>query len=408
MKTNEQDLEMYQAALQLEYPWYVIRKEFDLNNGRLDIYLDFDRKGNFPCATCGTKNQPFYDIVVKERVWRHLDFWQYTSFLHAPLPRVRCEQCDKVKAASVSWSRPGSGFTELFEFRVLELVKEMPVNAAARIMREHDTRLWRTLRFYVDKELEKQDLSKVTKVAIDETSSKRGHQYVSLVVDIQQRKVIFATEGKDASTLKRFKAELETKNGAAEQIEEFCSDLSPAFIQGVKTHFPNANHTFDKFHILKLINEAVDEVRRQEQREIPELKRSRYVWLKNEKNLNVKQKEQLIRLKEMNLKTTKAYHLKLAFQDFWTRPALLADLYLQEWYNWAVRSRLEPMVQVAKTIKHHKQGILQWFQSKITNGLLEGINSLVQAAKRKARGYRTIQNLMTMIYLIAGKLEIAK
>src|SRR5690606_20098436 len=126
------------------------------------------------------------------------------------------------------------------------------------------------------------DLSHIKAAAIDETSAKRGHQYISLVMDLNQGKVGYVTEGKDASTLARFKDRLKDKGGDAQQIKTFCSDLSPAFIQGVQEHFPHAAHVFDKFHVMKLLNTALDEVRRQEQKNRPELKKSRYVWLKNE------------------------------------------------------------------------------------------------------------------------------
>lgn len=155
---------------------------------------------------------------------------------------------------------------------------------------------------------------------------------------------------------------------------------------------------------MKMANETVDKVRRQEQREHPELKNSRYLWLKNENKLTVKQKEQLVRLKDMNLQTGRAYRLKLAFQDFWKQNAVLADVYLDHWYQWAIRSRIQPMVEFAQSIRRHEAGILQWFIAKVSNGVLEAINSLVQAAKAKARGYRTQKNLIAMVYMIAGKL----
>jgi transposase len=242
---------------------------------------------------------------------------------------------------------------------------------------------------------------------MDETSSKRGHNYVSLFVDLEGPKVLFATEGKDASTVKRFKQDLTDHNGAPEAIEEMCSDMSPSFISGVENCFPNAYLTFDKFHIMKIINEAVDEVRRQEQKDRPELFRTRYIWLKNLENLKPFQTETLeeLTVKKLNLKTSRAYHIKLNFQELFNQPAENAEAYLKKWYFWATHSRLEPIKEAAYTIKRHWNGVLRWFQSSVNNGILEGINSLIQAAKARARGYRTTQNLITMIYLIGGKLN---
>lgn len=184
-----------------------------------------------------------------------------------------------------------------------------------------------------------------------------------------------------------------------------CCDMSPAFIKGVREQFPDAKLTFDKFHIMKIINEAVDEVRRQEQKDRPELAKSRYIWLKNRDNLKQSQINTLEKLtvRKLNLKTSRAYHIRLNLQELFSQPPETAETFLKKWYFWATHSRLEPMKEAAQTIKRHWVGVLQWFKSQINNGILEGINSLIQAAKAKARGYRTTKNLIAMIYLIGGK-----
>lgn len=199
------------------------------------------------------------------------------------------------------------------------LAKEMPVKAVAHIIKEHDTRLWRILDHYVHEAREEADFSSVSQVGVDETSSKRGHNYVSLFVDLEVPKVVFATEGKDASTLTRFKEDLSAHGGDAKAIQEICCDMSPAFISGVEQNFPQAELTFDKFHVLKVINKAVDEVRRQEQQDCTELKNTRYMWLKNPKNLTIKQTATLenLQVKKLNLKTMRAYHIRLNFQELW-------------------------------------------------------------------------------------------
>jgi transposase len=159
---------------------------------------------------------------------------------------------------------------------------------------------------------------------------------------------------------------------------------------------------------MRLINQAVDEVRRQEQKQRPELTGSRYVWVKNPDQLTAKQIEisDRLHLPRLHLKTVRAYHMRLAFQDLWTVSRRRAEAFLTEWYYWATHSRLEPMIEVARTIRKHWSGILNWFETYISNGVLEGINSLIQAAKAKARGYRSTRNLIAMAYLIAGKLDL--
>jgi transposase len=260
----------------------------------------------------------------------------------------------------------------------------------------------------VEKARGEQDYSQVSTIGVDETSSKRGHNYITVFVDMDKSKVLFATPGKDAATLKAFEEDLEAHGGCAEQIKQACCDMSPAFIRGIEDTFENSSITFDKFHIVKVINEALDEVRRIEQKTRPELKKTRFAWLKNPQNLTVKQQAviETLNVPKLNLKTAKGYQIKLTFQELYHQPKHQAEKFLKRWYFWATHSRLQPMIEAARTIKRHWDGVLAWFESGITNGVLEGINSLIQAAKAKARGYRSTRNLITMVYLIAGKLNL--
>lgn len=399
------DTDLFQLALGLTPPWQVLTSEFDPNEKRLDIRLDFPRGSTFICPQCGQADLKAYDTV--EKTWRHLNFFQHETYLSARVPRTKCNKCG-THLVNVPWARPESGFTLLFEAMIMTLAKSMPVKTIAGFVNEHDTRLWRILNYYVDTSREKADHSQVKHVGMDETSRRRGHNYVSLFVDLDGPRVLFATNGKDASTVKRFKQDLVDHGGDPAAIAEMCCDMSPAFISGVEAQFPKAHLTFDKFHVMKILNEAVDHVRREEQKERPELlSKTRYLWLKNQHNLKSSQLDWLehLTVKKLNLKTSRAYHIRLNFQEFYKQPAAVAEAFLKKWYFWATHSRLEPIKEAAYTIKRHWSGILRWFTSKINNGILEGINSLIQAAKARARGYRTQRNLITMIYLLAGKLK---
>lgn len=389
-------------ALGLIPPWQVESCEFDPERKRIDIMINFRHGGTFVCPECGKEELKAYDTELKS--WRHLNFFQHEAYLTGRVPRVKCSQCG-IRMVDVPWSRSSSGFTLLFESMIMILAKAMPVKTIGSFVNEHDTRLWRIIHHYVDKGRSGADYSQVKKVGFDETSSKRGHNYVSLFVDLKGPRVLFATEGKDSSTVERFKQDLIEHSGCAENIGQMCCDMSPAFIKGVREQFPDAKLTFDKFHIMKVINEAVDEVRRQEQKDRPELAKSRYLWLKNRDNLKQSQINTLEKLtvRKLNLKTSRAYHIRLNFQELFNQPPKTAETFLKKWYFWATHCRLEPMKEAAYTIKRHWDGVLQWFKSQINNGILEGINSLIQAAKAKARGYRTTKNLIAMIYLIGGK-----
>jgi transposase len=397
------DTTLMQQALGLTPPWTVVRSDFDTEAGRLDVEIDFTPGSRFACPNCGAADCPAYD--TQRKTWRHLNFFQHQAYLHARVPRVRCETCG-IRQVNVPWARPDSGFTLLFEAMVMTMVSAMPVKAVARIVDEHDTRLWRVVHHYVDEGRARADASEVSRVAIDETAARRGHDDITLFVDIDQARVLFATEGKDAATVAAFAEDLAAHGGNPAAVEEVCIDMSPAFIKGVAESLPEAAVTFDKFHAVKIINDAVDQVRRAEQKQQGVLRGTRYIWLRNPDTLSERQRTTLESLPTRHLKTARAYQIRLAFQELYDQPSEAAASYLKKWYFWATHSRLEPVIDAAHTVKRHWDGILRWFNSKIANGLIEGINSLVQAAKAKARGYRSTRNLKAMIYLVTGKLDL--
>ncbi len=398
------DTTLMQMALGLTPPWTVTGSAFDAKAGRIDVQIDFPPGSRFSCPSCGAADCHAYD--TERRTWRHLNFFQHQAYLNARVPRVRCEACG-IKTVTVPWARPDSGFTLLFEAMVMTMVSAMPVNAVARMLGEHDTRLWRVVHHYVDAARARMDASNVTRVAIDETAAQRGHNYITLCVDIDQARVLFATEGKDASTIAAFADDLTAHGGNPDAIAEVCIDMSPAFIKGVGESLPKAAITFDKFHAVKIINEAVDDVRRAEQKGQSLLRGTRYIWLRNQATLSERQRATLEALPMRHLKTGRAYQIRIAFQDLYDQPSTeAATTYLKKWYFWATHSRLDPIVEAAHTVKRHWHGILRWFDGKIANSLIEGINSLVQAAKAKARGYRSLRNLKAMVYLLAGKLDL--
>lgn len=398
--------QLFALALGLSEPWYVASLEFSPKEKLLQIGIDFRRGGTFTCPECSTAGCKAYD--TEQREWRHLNFFQHQTILGARVPRIDCSGCG-VRPVNTPWARPGSGFTLLFEALILAMAPHMPVAAIARLVGEHDTRLWRIIHHHVDEARGARDDSDVRRLSIDETSSRRGHEYVSLFVDIDKRRVLFATEGKDSSTVERFREDMIDHAGDPDQIKEVCVDMSAAFIKGVRDSLPEAVPTFDKFHVIQLLSKAVSDTFRAEKDDHPELKGQRYALLRNPETMN---DEQLafasdLLLRRTHLQSARALHLKLAFQDFYYQPANQAEAYLKRWCSWAQRSRVPAMVKLARTIREHWDGVLRWFTSQINNGLIEGINSLVQAAKAKARGYRTSRNLITMIYLIAGKLELS-
>ncbi len=396
--------DLFQEALGICPPWEVTALKFSVQEGRLDITIDFPRGSTFPCPDCGAKGAKAYDTQQEE--WRHLNFFQYGSYLHARVPRVSCPQVCGIKRIEVPWARPGTGFTLLFETYIMALMQEMPVAAVARLIGEHDTRLWRIMHHYIDQARSNLDFSQVSRIGVDETSSRKGHNYISLFFDMDEKRLLFGTQGKDQETVRAFSQDLVAHQGDPESIDQVCCDMSPAFIAGVQEHFPEASITFDRFHIMKIMGNAVDQVRREESKGTDVLKRTRYLWLKNPCNLTPRQRQMMETLSHHNLKTSRAYQIRLTLQELFTHPTREAgEAFLKRWYFWATHSRLQPVIEAAKTIKRHWEGILNWFDSGLTTGFLEGINSLIQAAKARARGYRTSRNIIAISYLIAGKLD---
>ncbi len=414
---------VFGAALGLVAPWTVTAVEFDREAGRLDIGVGFARGSRFACPVPGCAQSSCAAHDTLDKTWRHLDFFQHQAYLHASVPRADCPE-HGVHLIEVAWARPGSGFTLLFEAALLPYAQYMAVAPLAAMAGEHDTRVWRVLEHHVNTARAGLDFSAVTDIGMDETSARRGHDYVSIFMDLTARRVVFATEGKDAATVEAFADDLGAHGGTpGTPIQRVTCDMSPAFIKGIREHLATAaavddvtgttmaGHVpqivFDRFHVVAKANDAVDEVRRAEAKTRPELRRSRYVWLKNDANLTTAQRKQLVWLSRpsMGLATTRAARWRDDFNGFYDQPtAEAAQAYLKRWCYGAKRSRLEPIKAFVRMVESHWDGIMAWADHRLTNGLLEGTNSLIQSAKRRARGYHSTDKMITVIYLTAGKL----
>jgi transposase len=398
---------IFKQALHINDPWFIKAINFDEENKRLDIQIDFKRGAKFSPLDEPDKSYTAYDSV--EKTWRHLNFFEHECYLHARVPRVKNGD-GKVKLISPPWSGVVKGFTLLFEALIIQLCQAMPVHSVAKIAGVTDHKIWRILDLYVEKAKVNENFSEVNSIGVDETSVAKGHDYISLFVDLNKKRVIHISDGKGSETVTDFVEVFESKEGKAENVKDVSCDMSRAFIKGVRENLPEAKITFDKFHILKIINEGVDKVRRAEAINNPLLKGARYVFLKNESNLTAKQKQKKeeLSLAKLNLKSVRAMNIRETFQQIYSAKSPDEfELLLKKWYGWITRCQLSEMVKVGKTIKRHWDGILRWKESKINNGLLEGLNSILQAAKRKARGYKK-QHFKTIAYLLTGKLNLSQ
>jgi len=399
---------LFTKALKLESPWAIKKIDFQEGEGVIKVFVDFPRGSVFCCSACG-KWAKAYDTTEKE--WRHLNFFQYACYLVVRVPRTDCPD-DGILQIEVPWARDGADFTFLFESFAMTLVREMPVNKVSQIIKVDDNKLWRMMQYYTETAREREDYSSVKQIGVDETSKAKGHDYVSLFVDLAKKRTIFVAEGKGSETMTAFVKDFEERHGNPQDITDVSIDMSPAFIKGVEENLPNAAITFDKYHIMKIINAAVDSVRKAEAKEQYLLRGQKYLFLKNRDNLTEAQRKTLNTIESMpriNLKTLRAYHIRENFQEIYKEETQEGfERALKKWYFWATHSRIEEIKEAAKTIKRHWSGVLRWYVSRINNGILEGLNSLVQAAKAKARGYRTFKNLKTIIYMLTGKLDYTK
>jgi len=398
---------IFQTALHIEAPWFIKSIDFNEAKKRLDIQIDFKRGAKFSPQDEPDKSYSAYDTV--EKTWKHLNFFEYECYLNARVPRVKNDE-GKTRLITPPWNGVVKGFTLLFEALIIQLSQAMPVHSVAKIVGTTDHKIWRILDLYVEKAKANEEFSEITSIGMDETSVAKGHDYISLFVDLNKKRVIHISDGKGSDTVENFVEVFESKEGKATNIKDVSCDMSPAFIKGVKENLPEAQITFDKFHILKIINAGVDKVRRAEAIDNPLLKGTRYIFLKNDSNLTEKQRQKKTELciANLNLKSVRAMNIRETFQQIYLADTLAEfERLLKKWYGWITRCQLPPMLKVAKTIKRHWDGVLRWKESLINNGILEGLNSILQAAKRKARGYKKT-HFKTISYLLTGKLDLSQ
>ena len=412
--------DMFHELLGLGRDWEVYECSFDKTSGVISLRIR-ELPGlweHIRCPRCGQK-ATCYDHT-QELTWRHLNVFEYRCQISCRLPRGKCshDSCNHVFRVSAPWEGLSIHFTREFEAFALLLMREMPVKKAAEILGEQDTRLWRILHTHVNASRDQEDYSDVKAIGVDEMNIRKGHSYISVFADLYEKRVLYATEGKDARTWNRFSKDLLEHKGNQAAITLVSMDMSPAYQCGARTHCQQAQIVFDKFHVIKQVNEALDKVRRTEMRSwkggYETLKKSRWIWLKNPENLTLKEQIQIGKLQEKKLYTAKAYQMKLFLQDIYTQTTEeRARKKFRLWCRWVrfVNGRmkstiLNPMQKVAQMIENHLEGILAYWRSGTTNAFMEAINSVFSAIKRRARGFRSISYLINVLYFHFSKLHI--
>lgn len=402
---------LFTRFLHLEDPWKVSSVSINDDETRVDIRIVLKTIPEVKCK-CGTVMK-CYDM--REREWQHTDLFDMECHIHCQVPRMKCPECGKMELLDVPWASKGSGFTLLFESKSVDLMREMPVNSVGRFLRVTDKRLWRVLDAFVEKRMEGQDLSYLDSFYVDETACKRGHNYISIFVD-KDHNIVFVTDGNDSSTIKRFREHLESHGGKAENVKYICCDMGKGFESGIARQFPKAIVTYDRFHVMEHMTLAVDKARRDEWNRLRQsgrsidasnLKGQRFLLLKNNENLDDEQKEKVRLLMDSHKDVGTAYQMKESLRDTWEfKNRYDAANHLVTWLVAAKNTGLKALDDITGLVDNHFNEILNWFESGMSNGVMEGINSVIQAVKGRARGYRNWENLRTMCYLRGSSLCI--
>ncbi len=411
---------LFTSALGLQPPWVVEDVKLDTAQRHIDFEISC-RGAALACPVCGATAQPVHDRL--RRSWRHLDFFQFEAWLHCDVPRIACGACGKTTQMPVPWARAGSGFTAAFEALALALCRELPVRQAAALLRCKDKQLWRRIEHYVEQARALEDFSGVQIIGIDETSLRRGQNYITVVHDLDAKRLLFATEGRDHQTVLDFAADLRAHGADPAEVRHVCMDMSAAYAKGVALALPEAQISYDRFHVVSMAIEAMDQVRRAEMAEDAAavrqtlgggerktLKQLLWGMRRNPAGWSKGQLHAMHWLQRSTLKSARAWRLKMALREVYARArahnnAEQAGADLRAWLSWARRCRLEPFKKLAATLKERFDAVVRGMTDHRSNAFVEAMNGLLQQAKRAARGFRTSANFIAIAYLRMSKLK---
>lgn len=401
------ELTLYEAVFELDSDWCVEQIGFDHRKGEVSVHVTVDVFTDLKCPKC-SRISPRYD--KKPRRWRHLDTCQFITMIYADVPRINCRE-HGVLTLPVSWVETKSRFTKHFEARVIDWLLETSISAVGRQLSLSWNSIDGIMKRAVKRGMEKRKKMTVRSIGVDETSFRKGHDYVTVVTN-QDGCVLAVEEDRTKESLGRFYNTL-TKH-QKENLESISMDMYIAYVHTTLEEIPNAETkiAFDKFHIATYLSKAVDTVRKMERREqtrdtLKKLKGTRFLWLKNSNNLNKDQIDLINEFSEIAKKTGRAWALKeyaMSLSGYTSRG--WAEAAWTKWYNWAIRSRLQPMKTVAKMIKEHLWGIINAIVLNADNAMAESVNSKIKILKIKSRGYRNKERFRTAILFHYGGLDL--
>ena len=383
------DIEFFAKLLSLKKPWKVERVSLSQEEKEINVWLQHRRRAEFTCPECRLP-LPIYDHVATRR-WRHLDHGECRTWLHARIPRVYCLE-HGARQAAVPWTLPGSRFTLPFERHAIDVLLETDVLGGARLLNLSWDGAWHLMERAVERGQQRKQRRVIPRLGVDEKAIARRHQYVTMVCDLDRGTVEYLAENREKTSLDAYYASLSQEQLAG--IQAVAMDMWEPYISSTVAHVPEGRSkiVFDRFHIMKQMNEAVDAVRKEENRllmedDIDVLQGSKYLWLSAEENVPPKMEDWFTFIRNLNLKTARAWAIKEALRELWSyRRKGWAELYWKRWYFWATHCRLKPVKKVARMIHNHLENVLSYFDHRITNAVSEGLNSKIQTIKKTPTG----------------------
>lgn len=404
-----QDIELYRYLLGLESPWTVEKVKLDMINQRVDVWATHGDGLRWACPECGAA-MPLYDHAP-ERTWRHLDSCQFKTFLHARPPRVNCKD-HGVLQARLPWADEKARFTALFERLAIDVLGICDIKGATKILRISWDEARHIMERAVSRGLKRKKKRIPKTIGVDEKSVGKGHDYITLVNDVDRAAVDYIGDDRKQESLDGYFVRFSKKKRA--KIKAVAVDIWDPYLASIRNHVPDAGEkiVFDRYHLMTHMVKAVDEVRKEEHRELKReddetLTGSKYLWLYSKENVPDRQKSRLRSLSRQKLKTARAWAIKESFRELWgyTRLAWAAG-HFKAWFFWATHSRLEPVIEKARMFRKYLAQILTYFRHRITNAVSEGLNSKIQTIKKMAYGYRNRQNFKVAIYFHCGALDL--
>ena len=405
-----QDVQLYQQILGLESPWRVSKVELDVDLEEIRVRVGHPRGTKFRCPECLAECR-CHDHG-EERRWRHLDSCQFKTFLVARPPRVKCPE-HGVKTVLLPWAERGCRFTSLFERFALDvLLATQTVAGAMSLLQTSWDETWHFLERAVERGLGRKEAKLLPRIGIDEKAFAKGHDYITLLYDLDHSTVEAIADGRDTNSAIACFSRLSREQIAS--VEAIAMDMSSAYVKAAKQALPLAELKIvhDRFHVMQLVTKAVDQIRRAEHRRLLLeddhcLAKTKHLWLTSQENLSAKQQGALERVFTLRLETGKAWGYKELLRDLWDHDdAASATDYFKDWYRRVIHTNLTPLKKAAKSIRERLPNVVSYCTHGITNAVAEGLNSKIMSIKRRVGGFRNRENFKTAIFFYCGGLDL--